>query len=560
MSRMISFWILVGIIAVIGFLFYQVMLPFVLPLFLAAVLVVMFRPVHRWFLVKCKGRPRLAASLTTAAVMLIVLAPAGVILTSATIEAIAVVGSINNQASSGRLTAEMQRLGFQGEHLKELRYFESAFTQLANGGGSGAPIIVDDTVLDDLHDSLVAFGDTLEYDFEPAAAEEEGQVEEPITAEVEDAAGDTAPDSEPDSGDTAAGDEASQDGGNSAETNADGAEVPENSSTDEGTGEEGATDEGLDEGAETEPKPITAQRKYGVVLEKMEEAKGLNTSMEKLLKIREAAVDFQAFKTRFLFEEFQHARGENAGYLDGMDEPVARLIEFVNPTDEELDEWKNQLFDLGWFRTIGGATSAIVLRTVFAIMIVVIAVYFFLSDGPAMVSSFMRLSPLDDRHEQELLEEFDRASRAVVLATVLSAVVQGLLGGIGYWAAGVGSIFLLTVLTTVFALIPFVGAAAVWVPVSLYLLFVEGSYWSAGLLALYGASIVSTADNVIKPLVLHGQSNLHPLLALLSVLGGVQALGPIGVLVGPMVVVFLQTLLNILHRELTSIDGGDEAE
>ena len=61
------------------------------------------------------------------------------------------------------------------------------------------------------------------------------------------------------------------------------------------------------------------------------------------------------------------------------------------------------------------------------------------------------------------------------------------------------------------------------------------------------------ADNVIKPLVLHGQSNMHPLLALLSVIGGVQALGPIGILVGPMIVAFLQALLNILHTELVGM-------
>ena len=60
-------------------------------------------------------------------------------------------------------------------------------------------------------------------------------------------------------------------------------------------------------------------------------------------------------------------------------------------------------------------------------------------------------------------------------------------------------------------------------------------------------------DNLVKPLVLHGRSNLHPLLALLSVLGGVQALGPIGIFVGPMVVAFLQTLLNMVHAELNSM-------
>ena len=71
----------------------------------------------------------------------------------------------------------------------------------------------------------------------------------------------------------------------------------------------------------------------------------------------------------------------------------------------------------------------------------------------------------------------------------------------------------------------------------------------------YGDAVVSMADNLIKPLILHGQSNLHPLLALLSILGGVTALGPIGLLVGPMVVAFLQTLLKILQRELNSMEA-----
>ena len=62
--------------------------------------------------------------------------------------------------------------------------------------------------------------------------------------------------------------------------------------------------------------------------------------------------------------------------------------------------------------------------------------------------------------------------------------------------------------------------------------------------------MISTVDNIVKPLVLHGRSNLHPLLALLSVLGGMHALGVIGIFVGPMVVAFLQTLLNMLHNEL----------
>jgi len=95
--------------------------------------------------------------------------------------------------------------------------------------------------------------------------------------------------------------------------------------------------------------------------------------------------------------------------------------------------------------------------------------------------------------------------------------------------------------------------------VSLYLLFFVKNTWAAAGLALWGAGVVSTIDNVIKPIVLHGQSKLHPLLALLSVLGGVGALGPIGIFVGPIAVAFLQAALTMLQMELTTL-GAPTAE
>ena len=135
-----------------------------------------------------------------------------------------------------------------------------------------------------------------------------------------------------------------------------------------------------------------------------------------------------------------------------------------------------------------------------------------------------------------------------------TALAQGLLGALGYYLAGLEPVMLLMLITTTLALVPFVGAAAVWVPAALYLLFVQGHLGSGIFLIVYGTLVISMVDNIIKPLVLHGHSNLHPLWALLSVLGGVAALGPIGILVGPMVVAFLQTLLKILQRELSNFD------
>jgi predicted PurR-regulated permease PerM len=207
------------------------------------------------------------------------------------------------------------------------------------------------------------------------------------------------------------------------------------------------------------------------------------------------------------------------------------------------------------FVSLTSATGSYLAQVLVGVVVLVIAVYFFLIDGPAMIQTLMRLSPLDDAYEARLLMEFDRTSRAVVLASVLSAVVQGLLAVIAFWFCGFDSIILLFLLTSLMALVPFLGAASVWVPCSIYLGVVDERWTAAIVLAVYGAAVVSSIDNVIKVYVLHGRSTLHPLFALLSVLGGLKVFGPIGILVGPMVVVFLQTLLEILNHELAGRDA-----
>lgn len=193
---------------------------------------------------------------------------------------------------------------------------------------------------------------------------------------------------------------------------------------------------------------------------------------------------------------------------------------------------------------------------VVGLFILVISLYYFLVDGPAMVEAVMAVSPLDRRYEHELLQRFSEVSRAVVVATLVAALAQGALAGIGYLFAlpEQAPLFLLMALTTVCALVPIFGAFAVWGCVCGWL-FVTGHTIPAIGLAIYCTIVVSLIDNIMKPLILHGQSKLHPLLALLSILGGIEAFGPVGILVGPMLVSFLQALLNMLRKELDSFGG-----
>jgi predicted PurR-regulated permease PerM len=197
-----------------------------------------------------------------------------------------------------------------------------------------------------------------------------------------------------------------------------------------------------------------------------------------------------------------------------------------------------------------------IIGAVVGLFILVIALYYFLADGPTMVEAVMAVSPLDRRYEHELLQRFAEVSRAVVVATLVAAITQGALAGVGYVYAlpPEAPIFLLMALTTVFALIPIFGAFAVWGCVCIWI-YLQGEPVPAIGLAIYCTIVVSLIDNIMKPLILHGQSKLHPLLALLSILGGIEAFGPVGILVGPMLVSFLQALLNMLRKELESFGG-----
>jgi predicted PurR-regulated permease PerM len=390
--RVISFILLLAIILLVGAIFFQVMAQFIVPLFLAGVLLVVFQPLHAWTLNQLPGHPRLCAALTTFLILLVVLLPLTWLGWRAYVDFRAML------APSGRVAA-----------------------------GHAAP-----------RDQQL-----------PAKA---------VTAN-------------------------------------------------------GATDESGDQKA------------------------ALATRLWKL-----------ADDLRHRVEEFT-----------GQEVHPDDLQRMVNRATTTVGSW-----------LLTGVQSAIGILIGLAIM--VISLYYFLADGPAMIRAVMHLSPLESRYEKELLERFGQVSRAVVVATLLSAVVQGALAGIGYYFAlpVEAPIFLLTALTMVTAMVPFVGAAAVWICVCGWVYLYgervvdgvtmhDGNWVTALILAVYCTIVVSGIDNVIKPFVLHGQSKLHPLLALLSILGGVTVLGPVGILVGPMLVSFLQALLAMLRKELDSFGVEDSS-
>jgi predicted PurR-regulated permease PerM len=223
-------------------------------------------------------------------------------------------------------------------------------------------------------------------------------------------------------------------------------------------------------------------------------------------------------------------------------------------TAQEMDELRDAALSAGRNALVGiyDRTQTLVsgvIGFVVGTIILAVALYYFLAEGPQILLSLQKLSPLDDRDEVVLFAEFDKVCRGIVLATLVAAGVQAVLAGIGFAVLGIDRMWFLSLCTLLAALIPFLGAGVVWAIVAIALLFEQR--FAAGIgLALYGTFVISTSDNLVRAYVVHGQSRIHPLVVLVTMLGGLYVIGLWGVFVGPIVAAFFHALLVILRQRI----------
>jgi predicted PurR-regulated permease PerM len=179
--------------------------------------------------------------------------------------------------------------------------------------------------------------------------------------------------------------------------------------------------------------------------------------------------------------------------------------------------------------TLAHATTAFFELGLFLLML-----FFLLRDGGALRGELRRVSPLSSEQEAEVFDHVGRTVKGVLQAMVVVPIAQGVLAGVGFWLFGIPSPLLWGVLVMFAAFVPVLGSPLGWIPVILYKLDAgppDHAFW----LAVYCLVVVSGSDNVIKPLVLRGSARIHPLLGFLAILGGLMAFGPLGFLVGPIV-------------------------
>ncbi len=177
--------------------------------------------------------------------------------------------------------------------------------------------------------------------------------------------------------------------------------------------------------------------------------------------------------------------------------------------------------------------------------------FFFLRDRHAALRSIRALSPLTEPEMDRLLMRIEDTIHATVYGTVAVSVVQGLLGGLMFWALGLPAPLLWGVVMALLAVVPVLGAFVVWIPAAIFLAL-GGDWIRALILVAWGMLVVGTVDNLLRPVLVGKRLKLHTVLAFMSVVGGLILFGPAGLILGPVALTATVVLLEIWPRRVAT--------
>lgn len=189
------------------------------------------------------------------------------------------------------------------------------------------------------------------------------------------------------------------------------------------------------------------------------------------------------------------------------------------------------------------------------ILIILFLTFYLFKDGKLFFLKLMDLLPIRKKDLRSVIKTFNDVLYATLYGQILVVIIQGTLGGIGFYIFGVSSPVFWGVMMVIFSLLPFVGSSIIWAPAAIYLVLSGLAtsnnsliFHGIGLL-LYGMLLISTIDNILRPRIVGNKIGMHPAFVFLGVIGGIMLFGPLGILLGPLFIAILIVFYKIYKKK-----------
>jgi predicted PurR-regulated permease PerM len=231
--------------------------------------------------------------------------------------------------------------------------------------------------------------------------------------------------------------------------------------------------------------------------------------------------------------------------------PVARLArEELSVSAADIQEWIMRAAEatLRNVASVGGGVALAALGTLVGFFFGLFILFFMLRDGRSMFDRLQRLIPVPEEHREQLFNHLASVTRGVFYGIGLTALVQGVMVGIGFAIAGLPSPVVFGVLAGILALLPAGGAAIVWIPAFLFL--GAAGQWKMAVFMLIWGVIVSTSDNFLRPILVSKYAPVSAFTVFVGVVGGIAAFGTIGIIVGPVFLALVAAILQYFDEKV----------
>ena len=229
-----------------------------------------------------------------------------------------------------------------------------------------------------------------------------------------------------------------------------------------------------------------------------------------------------------------------------VEQGLARVLELLHISRPDLQDYVGRT--LSMVQAWAPAALSLSFNAAFGTLFVLVAYYFLLVDGSSLVAAIVRLSPLPTAQTQELFNEFRQVSSAALWGSAVTSAVVGAVVAIGFAVVQAPHALFFGLVTLLAGFVPVVGSAIVWVP-AVVVLALSGRVGAAIGLGIWCALGVAVADNILKPLLMRGKSEIHVGLMFLGLLGGIAMFGISGIIAGPVIIAFFLAMVRIYWRE-----------
>jgi predicted PurR-regulated permease PerM len=232
-----------------------------------------------------------------------------------------------------------------------------------------------------------------------------------------------------------------------------------------------------------------------------------------------------------------------AGRIFGWLGNYVDIEQLRNP--QSIQEHLQQAFGAVAQRTlglVGGALGAVV-----QVFFIIFTMYYLFRDGAKIVNILPGVLPLERRQSAEIISLTREVISASVNGVLVIAAIQGALGGLAFFALGIPSPLVWGVVMTFLSLIPVAGAFIVWIPAAIFLAL-TGHWVKAALLVTWGALVIGSVDNFLRPKLVGEKTKLHELFIFFSVLGGLDVFGILGLVLGPVVLAITLALIDVMRH------------